>query len=71
VNSLLVTGSSGLIGSEVCTANEGWKIDGVDNNGRALFFGPEGTLDGISDVFNQSHHSLDTTSWTFATARMS
>jgi CDP-paratose 2-epimerase len=41
---LLVTGSSGLIGSEVCTyfAREGWEIHGIDNNQRAVFFGPQG-----------------------------
>jgi len=41
---LLVTGSSGLIGSEVVThfAGRGWKVHGVDNNGRAAFFGPQG-----------------------------
>ena len=41
---LLVTGSSGLIGSEVCIhfAALGWEIHGVDNNQRAVFFGPQG-----------------------------
>jgi CDP-paratose 2-epimerase len=41
---ILVTGSSGLIGSEVCAyfANEGWVVYGVDNNSRAFFFGPQG-----------------------------
>jgi len=41
---LLVTGSSGLIGSEVCTHFDalGWEIHGVDNNQRAVFFGPAG-----------------------------
>jgi len=42
---LLVTGSSGLIGSEVCTyfARElGYTVHGVDNNQRAVFFGPPG-----------------------------
>ena len=41
---LLVTGSSGLIGSEVCMhfANLGWEIHGVDNNQRAVFFGASG-----------------------------
>src|SRR5476651_179243 len=42
---LLVTGSSGLIGSEVCVyfARElGYTIHGVDNNQRAVFFGPQG-----------------------------
>lgn len=41
---LLVTGSSGLIGSEVCTyfSALGWEVHGVDNNQRAVFFGPAG-----------------------------
>src|SRR5574338_1471671 len=41
---MLVTGSSGLIGSEVCGyfSASGWQVHGVDNNGRAAFFGPSG-----------------------------
>lgn len=41
---LLVTGSSGLIGSEVSSyfAERGWTIHGVDNNQRAIFFGAAG-----------------------------
>jgi CDP-paratose 2-epimerase len=41
---LLVTGSSGLIGSEVAVffAEKGWKIHGLDNNQRAVFFGAQG-----------------------------
>ena len=41
---LLVTGSSGLIGSEVVRHfnKEGWKVYGVDNNMRADFFGEKG-----------------------------
>lgn len=41
---LLVTGSSGLIGSEVCVyfAALGWEIHGIDNNQRSFFFGPQG-----------------------------
>lgn len=41
---LLVTGSSGLIGSEVVErfSSEGWDVYGVDNNMRADFFGPTG-----------------------------
>jgi CDP-paratose 2-epimerase len=40
----LVTGSNGLIGSEaVVYFNDlGWDVVGVDNNMRALFFGPDG-----------------------------
>src|ERR1044072_401411 len=41
---LLVTGSCGLIGSEVCVffARQGFQVAGVDSNHRAVFFGPEG-----------------------------
>ncbi|BCA54121.1 NAD-dependent epimerase [Nitrospira sp. KM1] len=63
---LLVTGSSGLIGSEVCgyfSAN-GWAVHGIDNNSRAEFFGPNGDtrwnqrrLQG--ELRNFVHHELD------------
>ncbi|MET0298299.1 MAG: NAD-dependent epimerase/dehydratase family protein [Flavitalea sp.] len=41
---ILVTGSSGLIGSEVCKyfSGKGYSISGLDNNQRAVFFGPQG-----------------------------
>lgn len=41
---LVVTGSSGLIGSEVVSffSTHGWKVVGIDNNMRADFFGPQG-----------------------------
>jgi CDP-paratose 2-epimerase len=41
---ILITGSSGLIGSEVSAyfASKGWEVHGVDNNQRAVFFGPGG-----------------------------
>ena len=44
IKKLLVTGSSGLIGSEVVRYFDkaGWKIYGVDNNMRADFFGTRG-----------------------------
>jgi CDP-paratose 2-epimerase len=44
VNRILVTGSSGLIGSEVCSyfADGRAEVHGLDNNQRAVFFGPEG-----------------------------
>lgn len=40
----LITGSCGLIGSEVSLyfSRNGFEIVGVDNNQRAIFFGPEG-----------------------------
>jgi CDP-paratose 2-epimerase len=41
---ILVTGSSGLIGSEVCSHFDslGWLVHGLDSNQRAVFFGPAG-----------------------------
>src|SRR5437763_385936 len=41
---LLVTGSSGLIGSEVVSyfAAQNWTVFGIDNNERARFFGADG-----------------------------
>jgi len=63
---ILVTGSSGLIGSEVCTyfAKQGHFIHGVDNNQRAVFFGPQGdTTWRLKELQNSlsdfSHHQLD------------
>lgn len=44
MKTLLVTGSGGLIGSEVADffASNGWRIVGIDNNMRSDFFGPTG-----------------------------
>lgn len=63
---LLVTGSSGLIGSEVCAyfAERGWAIHGVDNNMRAEFFGPDGDTRWnqrrLEETLpNFTHHELD------------
>jgi CDP-paratose 2-epimerase len=63
---LLVTGSSGLIGSEVCMhfANLGWEIHGVDNNQRAVFFGASGDTRWNqkrleTTLKNFHHHELD------------
>jgi CDP-paratose 2-epimerase len=44
MKTMLVTGSAGLIGSEVAAyfAEAGWEVHGVDNNARATFFGPAG-----------------------------
>ncbi len=63
---LLVTGSSGLIGSEVCLhfSELGWDIHGMDNNQRAIFFGPQGDtrwnqqrLEGL--IKQYTHHEID------------
>jgi CDP-paratose 2-epimerase len=63
---LLVTGSSGLIGSAVAESfhEGGWEIHGADNNMRADFFGPEGdttwNLKRLSSKLkNFTHTNLD------------
>jgi CDP-paratose 2-epimerase len=62
----VVTGSSGLIGSEVCShfSREGWQVHGLDNNGRAAFFGPKGDTRWNqrrleTDLPRFRHHELD------------
>jgi CDP-paratose 2-epimerase len=62
----LVTGSCGLIGSEVCTHlfKNGYSIVGIDNNERAVFFGPEGdtsrSLDRLrSTIAGYRHINID------------
>lgn len=64
--SVLVTGSCGLIGSEVCLffARQGFQIAGVDSNHRAVFFGPEGNTGWVlerlrRDIPDYRHLSLD------------
>lgn len=47
---ILVTGSTGLVGSACCEyfARKGWEVIGIDNNGRSKFFGTlprDGALD--------------------------
>lgn len=63
---ILVTGSSGLIGSEVVTffAGQGSNIHGIDNNMREVFFGSQGStrwnqkrLENTIDNFH--HHEID------------
>src|SRR5436190_8324305 len=62
----LVTGSSGLIGSELVELldAQGYMVHGIDNNMRRDFFGPEGDttrnlkrLRGVTRQF--AHHDLD------------
>lgn len=63
---LLVTGSSGLIGSEVCRYfhQQGWAIHGIDNNQRSVFFGPQGDTRWNQRQLEEQlagfhHHELD------------
>ena len=63
---VLITGSSGLIGSEAVTFfdERGWEVHGVDNNMRRDFFGPDGDTNWNLERLRQSthhfvHHNLD------------
>jgi CDP-paratose 2-epimerase len=63
---ILVTGSSGLIGSEVCEyfGKHGHEIHGIDNNQRAIFFGPQGDTSWrlselVESLPSYTHHDLD------------
>lgn len=63
---VLVTGSSGLIGSEAVMYYDqsGWEVVGVDNNMRAIFFGPKGDTSWNLYRLKEStqsftHYSLD------------
>jgi CDP-paratose 2-epimerase len=64
---ILVTGSSGLIGSEVCRHFNkilGYAVHGVDNNQRAVFFGQAGDTRWnqnrlMAELTHFVHHELD------------
>jgi CDP-paratose 2-epimerase len=65
-DSVLVTGASGLIGSEVAAyfAGLGRPVHGVDNNQRAVFFGPQGDTRWNQqrlerELASYRHHELD------------
>ena len=63
---LLVTGSSGLIGSELVAhfAQAGWTVHGIDNNMRASYFGTAGDTrwnqKRLTEKYQDfTHHELD------------
>jgi CDP-paratose 2-epimerase len=63
---ILVTGSNGLIGSEVCLyfAHRGFEVHGIDNNQRAVFFGRQGDTRWNQRRLEESisafyHHEVD------------
>ncbi len=63
---LIVTGSAGLIGSEVVNyfAERDWIVEGIDNNMRADFFGEQGdttwNAKRLTETYkNYTHHQLD------------
>lgn len=63
---VLITGSSGLIGSEAVTFfdRRGWSVCGVDNNMRKDFFGPDGDTTWnlerlVKTTQHFEHHAID------------
>jgi len=63
---VLVTGSCGLIGSEVTRrfARLGFSVTGVDSNHRAIFFGPEGDTSWVlgqlrAEIPDYRHSAID------------
>jgi CDP-paratose 2-epimerase len=63
---VMVTGSCGLIGSEVTRAfaRRGFSVIGIDSNHRAVFFGPEGDTSWVreqlqSEIPSYLHHAVD------------
>ncbi len=63
---VLVTGSCGLIGSEIAVflAKKGFEVIGIDSNHRAVFFGPEGDTSGSltrlrKEISRYRHESID------------
>ena len=66
MKSILITGSSGLIGSEAVEHfdRQGHRVHGIDNNMRAIFFGEPGDTTWNRDRLlkitkNFTHHDLD------------
>lgn len=64
---VLITGSSGLVGSECVRhfASLGWQVHGLDSNARRSFFGPDGdtseTCARLSTIQQFEHHEQDIT----------
>ncbi len=63
---VLVTGSCGLIGSQVSRffAGHRFRVHGIDDNHRAIFFGPEGDTSWVLDQLRREipdyrHSALD------------
>ena len=56
MKSVLVTGSSGLIGSACVEkfSSMGWKVIGVDNNMRAKIFGSDGSTKKTGERYGQT-----------------
>ncbi len=63
---VLITGSNGLVGSSRVSAfvGAGWSVDGVDNNFRAVLFGPRASTHWVREELilryaEYTHHDVD------------
>ena len=70
---VLVTGSNGLIGSEAVSyfSSIASEVIGVDNNMRAVFFGPEGDTRWNQRRSSARPADISTSNWISATAARS
>ena len=70
---VLITGSSGLIGSEAVTFfdQRGWEVHGVDNNMRRDFFGPDGDTTWNLERLRRVAVTSDTTTSTSVSGKRS
>jgi CDP-paratose 2-epimerase len=61
MNTIVITGSYGLIGSEVCRFynNLGFKVIGIDNDMRKYFFGESTKDKSNNDFTNYIHYDID------------
>ena len=66
MNTALITGSCGLVGSEssIFFSKKGFKVIGIDNNARKSFFGRDGDIKWIRDKLkknlkNYEHFNVD------------
>ncbi len=52
---ILITGAAGLIGSEASCLflQKGWRVFGLDNNQRAVFFGPDADTKGVVEYLQR------------------
>ena len=57
---VLITGSSGLVGSESVNffCNKGFDVIGIDNNLRKLFFGKDGSTNWVKKKLLKKHKNF-------------
>ena len=66
MKTVIVTGSCGLVGSESVSffSKKGFRVIGIDNNSRKIFFGKDGDISWIKnkllkEIKNYNHYNTD------------